>query len=705
MARKKETHLKQTQDITLPLTQLKGVGPKRAVLLAQKGLRTVLDLLFFTPLRYEDRTRITPIREAREGQAVLLKGRVVSGREERFFPSRKRLFKIVLEDGTGRLELLWYQYKRPHLERLARTGSELLVYGKVQINRSRRQIPHPDITLPGKSRPEKTLGFFPVYSGVQGISPNLLRSVMRGALEISLPAVVDPVPRVFARKIGLPDLATAIGRVHFPPVDSDLALLNQGQTPFQKRLIFDRFFLIMAAIAFRKKFRESVSCPSLPASRNLVRAFEEQLPFPLTGDQARAIQDIIGDLGAGSPMNRLLLGDVGCGKTVIAAAAAYFCIRNNRQAAIMVPTQVLANQHMETFLNLFKGMGFRPVLLTGKRKASEVNAIYRGIRDGHYNLVIGTQALIQEGLAFENLGLAIIDEQHRFGVRQRALLDRKGHNPHLLVMTATPIPRTVALTLYGDMDISFIREYPAGRKGVVTRLVSEGKKRWVFDELRRRMSDGQQVFVICPLIEGSEDQDLKDALDMARRLRKIYPPPFRIGLMHGRLPAEQREKTMEAFRRGTIHLLVGTTVIEVGVHVPRAGAMVIEHPERFGLAQLHQLRGRVGRGTTEGLCILMGSRSLTEKARNRLEALTTSDDGFAIAQKDLELRGQGQWLGMRQAGLGEMDLGEMMREEELFTRARQYAAELVDADPDLSRPEHATLRRFIHALLANPTDV
>jgi ATP-dependent DNA helicase RecG len=424
----------------------------------------------------------------------------------------------------------------------------------------------------------------------------------------------------------------------------------------------------------------------------------------LTRDQNRAVQDITKDLTAGKPMNRLLLGDVGCGKTIVAGAAAFISIRSGRQVAMMVPTQVLANQHMDTFRGLSEGMGFRPVLLAGKQKVSERRSISRGIRRGDYNLIIGTQALIQEGIAFENLGLVIIDEQHRFGVRERALLDRKGRNPHQLVMTATPIPRTVALTLYGDMDISFIREFPAGRKGVVTRFVPEENKRWVFEELRRRMSEGQQVFVICPLIEGSEEQDLKDVQDMARRLRRIYPSPLRIGLMHGRLSPEQREETMDAFRRGAINLLVGTTVIEVGVHVPRAGAIVVEHPERFGLAQLHQLRGRVGRGTTEGLCILMGSRALTEKARARLAVLEQSRDGFEIARKDLELRGHGEWLGMRQAGLGELDLGEMMREDDLFTRARQCASELVDGDPDLALPEHGTLRSFIHSLLSSPID-
>lgn len=705
MAHKQEAYLKQTQHLSLPLTRLKGVGPRRAALLAQKGICTLLDLLFFTPIRYEDHTKITPIRKAVEGQAALVKGRVVHGGEEKFSRNGKGLFKILVEDGTSPLEFIWFQYRSAHLKTVARAGNELLGYGKIQQNRGRKQMAHPELVLLGKTRVEDALRFVPVYSAVQGLSANLLRSIMKGALELSLSAVVDPIPREITQALALPDLATAITHVHFPPADCSIADLNGLQTPFQKRLLFDRFFLIMSAIAFRKKFRQRVTCPSLQASKETIRDFERHLPFSLTAGQAQAIQDITKDLAAGRPMNRLLLGDVGCGKTVVAAAAAYFSVRSNRQAAIMVPTQILANQHLETFQGLFKGMGFRPVLLAGKLKTSERRPRVEGIQNGEFNLIIGTQSLIQEELSFEDLGLVIIDEQHRFGVRERAMLDRKGRNPHLLVMTATPIPRTLALTVYGDMDISFISGYPKARKRVVTRLISQGKKRWVFEALRRRMCAGQQAFVICPVIEESEDQDLKDAQDMARRLHKIYHPPFRVGLVHGRLAPEQREKAMDAFRRGAIHLMVGTTVMEVGVHVPGATAMVIEHPERLGLAQLHQLRGRVGRGGIQGLCILMISSTLAEKAQRRLKALQENDDGFEIARKDLEMRGHGHLVGTRQAGVGELDLQEIMREEELFAKARQGAMEMIEADPDLELPEHHGLRAFVHSILTKPIDV
>jgi len=399
------------------------------------------------------------------------------------------------------------------------------------------------------------------------------------------------------------------------------------------------------------------------------------------------------------------MGDVGCGKTAVAAVAAYACVLNNGQAAIMAPTQVLASQHLEYFSGLSQKMGFRPALLTGLLKKSGREDLYRKIKEGGYNLVIGTQSLIQEDLAFQNLSLVIIDEQHRFGVRERALIDRKGNNPHLLVMTATPIPRTLAMTVYGDMDVSVIKEFPRGHVPASARLVSETEKREVFDFLRVRLSQGDQAFVICPVIEGSEELDLKNATDMAQKLAKILSPPYQVGLMHGRLPPQEREAVMAGFRAGRIHLLIGTTVVEVGVHVPKATLMIIEHPERFGLAQLHQLRGRVGRGSDRGVCFLMASGSLSENALSRLKVLVDHHDGFEIARKDLEHRGYGELIGMKQTGLGEMDLLEMMKEPDLLSRAKEEAERLLDADPDLLSAENRALRDFVESVLSRPIDL
>jgi ATP-dependent DNA helicase RecG len=411
------------------------------------------------------------------------------------------------------------------------------------------------------------------------------------------------------------------------------------------------------------------------------------------------------DFNRGKCMNRLLLGDVGCGKTVIAAVAAYIAICNGHQTAVMVPTQELARQHFEYFSDMSPKIGFRPILLTGRLKKRERQSIYDDIRNERVNLIIGTQSLIQEGVHFAKLGLVVIDEQQRFGIKDRALMDQKGENPHILVMTATPIPRTLAIALYGDMDLSFIKGYPENHRSVVTHLITKDQKKGVFGVLKQRLLAGQQAFVICPVIEGSEDADLKSAVKMAEKLRKILPPTLRIGLVHGRLLPDEREKVMHDFRKGAIHLLVGTTVIEVGVHVPRATIIVIEHPERFGLSQLHQLRGRVGRGTERGLCLMMVSQNLSEKSRSRLEILAKNHDGFDIAKKDLEMRGQGELIGRRQAGIGELDFTETTGELKLLLAARQEANYLIDTDPELSRPQNSQMKTLVESILAKPLDL
>ena len=704
MNTERDTHLKSIQKLTLPVSTLKGVGPKRAAFFSQKGISTILDLLFFTPIRYEDRTKITPIQEVQEGTPVQVQGKVVSCKEERFFRSRKKMFRIMIRDDEAGLELLWFNYKKPHLTAIAVQGSTLLAYGTVNWNHGRRQMVHPEAMRPARE-PGELLGFYPVYSGVEGMSSAMVRSLMRKALQGHLASVIDPVPAQLAEALGLPSLEEALRSVHFPPKACSIADLNAGQTSFHRRLLFDRFFLIMLTIAFRKRDRKRKTCPSLPLSSKAQNEVGRFFPFSFTHDQTRTVHDILRDLSSGKPMSRLLMGDVGCGKTAVAAVAAYACVLNNGQAAIMAPTQVLASQHLEYFSGLSQKMGFRPALLTGLLKKSEREDLYRKIKEGGYNLVIGTQSLIQEDLAFQNLSLVIIDEQHRFGVRERALIDRKGNNPHLLVMTATPIPRTLAMTVYGDMDVSVIKEFPRGHVPASARLVSETEKREIFDFLRVRLSQGDQAFVICPVIEGSEELDLKNATDMAQKLAKILSPPYQVGLMHGRLPPQEREAVMAGFRAGRIHLLIGTTVVEVGVHVPKATLMIIEHPERFGLAQLHQLRGRVGRGSDRGVCFLMASGSLSENALSRLKVLVDHHDGFEIARKDLEHRGYGELIGMKQTGLGEMDLLEMMKEPDLLSRAKEEAERLLDADPDLLSAENRALRDFVESVLSRPIDL
>ncbi|MBN2032580.1 MAG: ATP-dependent DNA helicase RecG [Deltaproteobacteria bacterium] len=699
----KNLYLKQIQSLSLPLSCLKGIGPKRTAQFNRKGIHTILDLLFFTPLRYQDRTTILPIKECREGVHSLVQGRVVMGGEEQLSLGTTRVFKILVRDISGGLELLWFHYRKPHLMRYISPGTELFAYGSVRMNRGRPQIIQPEVW----TRDDKNidLAFYPVYSSLYGVSPTLLRAAIKTALEEYLERISDPLPSNITEGLGLPRLTEALNYVHFPPLESSLADLNQRRTLYHRRLLFDRIFLVMLAIASRRKSAQKQkgltwTCP-LKLTEDLSRFF----PFTLTLDQEKAFRDIIHDLASGKPMNRLLLGDVGCGKTAVAALAAYAGITNNALIAVMAPTQVLAGQHVNYFSSLPKEMGFRPLLLTGALKKAQKQGVYDKIRSGSCNLVIGTQSLIQHDLRLPGLGLVVIDEQQRFGVRERALIDRKGKNPHQLVMTATPIPRTLAMTLYGDLDISIINGYPEGRKKVVTRMVRETEKRKVLDFLRTRLAMGQQAFVICPVIEESEDRDLKSALETAVKLKKILSPLFAVGLMHGRMPASEKDAVMNDFRRGKIHVLVGTTVVEVGVHVPAATVMIIEHPERFGLAQLHQLRGRVGRGSERGVCLLIIPKDLSEKSLSRLRIMTETQNGFEIAQKDLEERGHGEFIGMRQAGLGDLDLSEMIKEHDLVLRAKEMADALLDSDPELADPSHLDLKNFVESILTKPIDL
>ncbi|MFC1819512.1 ATP-dependent DNA helicase RecG [Thermodesulfobacteriota bacterium] len=700
----KDFHLKQIQNLSLPLIRLKGVGPRRAALLAKKGLYTILDLLYFTPIGYEDRTRISPINRLEEGSPALVKGRVIHGKEERFYPGRRRLYKILIKDDASSLELLWFQYRKPYLIAFAKPGTELMAYGTVRVNKGRRQMIHPDITNSDSRGVADILGFFPIYSSVKGISGKILRSLIRNSLDKYLDDVIDPLPMGLINRLDFPGLKQTIQSVHFPVKGSSIELLNRSDTLSHKRLIFDRFFYVMLAIAYRVVSRERKSAPISLIPQGLMNDMKRFFQFSLTSDQLRAVKEIAKDLSSGKPMNRLLMGDVGTGKTVIAATAAYISIQNNRQVTMMAPTQILADQHMNYFSNLPEEMKFRPVLLTGNLRRDERNEIYNRIKTGQYNLIIGTHSLISERLVFADLGLAIIDEQHRFGVRQRASMDKKGDNTHILVMTATPIPRTLAVTFYGDMDVSIIKEYPKGHVPVETHLVKAAKKRWVFETLKRRMSLGQQAFVICPVIEESEESDLKSAREMEKRLRKILSPPYRIGIIHGRLSSDEKEKIMCDFHKGLIDLLVGTTVIEVGVHVPNATVMVIEHPERFGLAQLHQLRGRVGRGTEGGVCMMMSDK-LTKGAVSRLKVLADSFDGFEIAQKDLELRGHGEFTGIRQSGIGELDLFEVIKHQDILLKARREAQDLIESDPDLLHPDHQYLRVMMESISGIPMDL
>lgn len=700
MKPKRMKRLTPYQTVAHPLTALKGVGARRAAFFREKGIQTILDLLYFAPIRYEDRTRFTPMGLLEEGFSSLIKGAVVASGERRNRRTGKSMYEIVIQDTTGRTGLVWFHYHKAHLKALGKTGKEIMAYGRIQrAFAGGFQMVHPELRSAVKGGGLAPPGVHPVYSAVEGVPDGVVRSAIREALEKFGTEIRDPVPENVLEAAGLPRLLDTFRDVHSPEACENLHTLNMGNTPSQKRLVFDRFFLVLLALGYLRKAREIKGAPKCPAPVGFADILASMFPFELTPDQAAAIRDISRDLSRGRVMNRLVMGDVGCGKTAVAAAAMHLCARNNIQSALMAPTRLLAEQHFETLSSLAGALDLEPVLLTGDMKDRLRKEVYEKIRSGKANPVIGTHSLYSQGPHFQRLGLVIIDEQQRFGVRDRARVIEKGENPHLLVMSATPIPRTLAMTLYGDLDISLIRQMPEGRIPVSTRTVAEGGKQELADSLARRMAGGQQAVVVCPSVMSSEDLGLKSVEEMTQGLRRYYSPRFRVDRVHGGLPAEERAGIMEDFRKGKVDLLVATTVIEVGVHVPNATVMVIEHPERFGLSQLHQLRGRVGRGTGQGVCYLVLPPGLSERAMERVRALERTADGFEIAELDLALRGAGELTGLRQAGLGELDRKEILEHPDLLHKARDAARDILNKDPTLEEPAHENMRAMVEALM------
>jgi len=683
-----------------PLSTLPGVGPTRAARLAQKGLRTVRDLLFFSPLRYEDRTGFTPVSALKDGERVLVRGTVVSGEEEPRRRGRRPVFRIVIRDRGTRLTLVWFHFRKAHLQRLAVPGGELVVYGRAQRAAGGLRMAHPEV-LPPSSEPP---GIHPVYSTVQGVPDKVVRSAVRAALERVGDALVDPVPKAHSASLGLPTLRRALTEIHRPSDGTSASRLNRYETRAHRRLCFDRFLGVMLALQSLRDSRQREGAPALSVPEGALETAESGFPFRFTPDQASAVESVYRDLKEGRLMNRLIMGDVGCGKTAVAAAAAHLCTRGGAQVALMAPTRILAEQHAGSFSALAGPLGFHVGLLTGSLGRIEREELLESVRSGRINLIVGTHALAREDIPFRRLGLAVIDEQQRFGVRVRSGLLRRKRRPHLLVLTATPIPRTLAMAAYGDLDISVIRERPAGYRPVETKIVGPGEKRALAASLSDRMSAGQQVIVVCPAVEASGSEELKNVEEMRQGLNRLYGDRFRVGAVHGRMPEEERLRTMDGFRAGTIHLLVATTVIEVGVHVPNATTLVVEHPERFGLAQLHQLRGRVGRGAIQGVCYLVPPPDVSGDALRRLKILEETADGFRISEQDLLLRGQGELGGIRQAGPGELDVEEVLAHPDLLEAARRTAELLFREDPGLRRPEHAALRRMAEDVLSPGPD-
>ncbi len=662
---------------------LKGVGPRRAEALARLEIRTVGDLLYHAPHRYVDATTLVPLARALVGAEVTCLGQVIS---TGVLPTRRglRVFRAILRDASGSLECAWPG--QPFLERQVRQGQWLLVTGPVRFYHGRQLAPREFIVVAeeGDEPPAQGL-ILPVYPATEGLSHRQIRALVQAHVDPLIALATDPHPRSLRESAGVEELGRALAYVHRP------ATLDQAELG-RRRLAFDELFdqqLVHArARHLAKRARAGIR---FEIRRELTTRLREHLPWELTGDQKRALREITDDMTAPLRMHRLLMGDVGTGKTVVALFAMLLAVENDYQAALMAPTELLAEQHHATLTRLLAPLELLPELLIGRLAATEKTAARRRIADGGSRVVVGTHALIQEDVRFRRLGLAVIDEQHRFGVEQRAALVGKGDAPDVLLLTATPIPRSLALTLYGDLDVTALRERPPGRGDVTTALRGEASRARIYAFLQRECDAGRQVYVIYPVIEESEKADLRAATTMAATLGAEFGG-LTVGLVHGRLPSEEKDAVMRAFRDGTVHVLVATTVIEVGIDVPNASVMLIEHAERFGLAQLHQLRGRVGRGAAASHCILLSD---APEAAERLRAFAATTDGFAIAELDLQTRGMGELTGARQSGAPRLKFANFATDLPLLEKARQAAGALIAADPALEQPAHAAYRTRI----------
>ena len=663
---------------------LKGVGPKRAEALARLGIRTVGDLLYHVPHRYLDATTVTPLARADVGLDVTCVGRVVS---TGVLPTRRglRVFRAVLKDDSGLLECAWPG--RPFLERQIKKGQLLLVTGPVRYYHGRQLVPQEFIVLAEEGDDRDAGLVLPVYPATEGLTHRQIRALVQQHLDALLPLAADPHPAAFRQAQGLIELGRALALLHRP---NSVAETEPGR----RRLAFDELFdqqLVQArARHLAKRARAGIR---FELKRELTTRLKDHLPFELTGDQRHAVREITDDMTAPLRMHRLLMGDVGTGKTVVALFAMLLAAENGYQAAIMAPTELLVEQHGATLTRLLEPLGIRPELLLGRMTAAEKAAVRERLAGGSARLVVGTHALIQEAVTFRRLGLVVIDEQHRFGVEQRAALVEKGDAPDVLLLTATPIPRSLALTLYGDLDVTQIRERPPGRGEVKTALRTDAARSKIYEFIRGECAAGRQAYVIYPVIEESERADLKAATTMAETLGKTFKE-FRVGLVHGRMKADERDATMRDFRDNAVHVLVATSVIEVGIDVANATVMLIEHAERFGLAQLHQLRGRVGRGPAASHCILLSN---VPDAAPRLQAFCETTDGFKIAELDLKERGMGELAGARQSGGMSLRYANLETDLPLLEAARRAAAEIIARDPALERREHAAYRERIVA--------
>jgi ATP-dependent DNA helicase RecG len=672
---------------------VKGVGPKRAEELKAKGIETAGDLLYYAPFRYEDRSNLKPVSGLAPGETATVIATVVRLRAPRFRRRDLGMLEAEFTDGS-RMPLTARWFHAQYLANVLQPGVRVALYGKVEFDTYQGGLImlHPEFEVLRGEDEEEDAGLHtgrivPVYEAAGKVSTRVFRNVL-WRLTAALGEMEDPLPASVRRRMQLPALAESLRQLHFPPPETDLRLLNAFRTPAQARLIFEEFFWLQAGLVLKRREERSAAGISFELTERVREQIKKMLPFRPTGAQKRVLGEIARDMASPAPMNRLLQGDVGSGKTIVAAQAAVIAVENGYQTAILAPTEILATQHYLNFRKIFEPLRYNIVLLLGSLTKKEKELGKRAASTGFAQIVIGTHALIEEDVAFARLGLVIIDEQHRFGVLQRQALLQKGVSPDVLVMTATPIPRTLALTVYGDLDLSVIDELPPGRKPIQTIHKTRQEIEQVYSFLLREIRAGRQAYIVYPAIEENETTALKAAEAAYRELTQHVFPNLRIGLLHGRLKAEEKDRVMEAFKRGEIQILVSTTVIEVGVDVPNATVMVIENAERFGLAQLHQLRGRVGRGAEQSYCILVTDKA-PETARERIRTLVESSDGFYISEMDLKLRGPGEFLGTRQSGVPVFRIGNLIRDHDILEAARREALEFAEHPPSQEEFERA----------------
>ena len=690
------THLRA---LSQPVTVLPGVGPARAKELAKFGLETVEDVLYHLPFRYEDRRRLATVTELREGEAATV-SLALTGVQDRSVGRRgRRVLRAIGRDDTGVVELVWYHQIRFFRSRL-KEGSRWLVHGRVErgYDTALRMV-HPEMEPAEEGEAAPAARVVPVYEKPTAMPASAMRRIAHAAVREHVEHVPTTLPSAHRERLGLRPLVEAFRAVHDPGPDEDVDALGRGTSAGHRAIIFDELFFVQLGLLLRKASVAREAGIAFDGTGALTERLLADLPFELTGAQERVLAEIGGDMEAARPMHRLLQGDVGSGKTVIAVGAALRAIEAGYQAVLMAPTELLAEQHWRTVQRVAGGLGVGLWTLTGETPPAERRTALADLADGRAGLAVGTHALIQDEVRFARLGLAVIDEQHRFGVMQRAALSRSEGElpPDVLLMTATPIPRTMALSVYGDLDISTIDELPPSRKAVTTRLFGVSQRARAYERVRDEIAAGRQAYVVYPLVEESEKSDLRDATSAAEELAAGPFSEFRVALVHGRMPSGERDVVMRAFRDGDYDVLVATTVIEVGIDVPNASVIVIEHAERFGLSQLHQLRGRVGRGSDAAYCLLVADYAQSAEAKERLRVMTETSDGLRIAEADLEIRGPGALLGTRQAGVPDFRVASLLRDAAILREARGLAEDILAADPGLSEPASRAIAELLDA--------